>query len=54
MDNVSSIIDGSMAIAGLIATLAGASWALMASKSAMTLDLKHADEALRSTLKKAA
>lgn len=54
MNNVSSIIDGSMAIAGLIAILAGSGWALMASESTTTVDMKNADDALRTTLKKGA
>lgn len=54
MDNVRSIIDGSMVIAGLIATLAASGWALMASESSTTVDIKNADDALRTRRKKAA
>ena len=54
VDNVSSVIDGSMAIVGLIATLAGSGWVLMASESSTTVDIKNVDDALRTSLKKAA
>lgn len=46
MDNVSSFIDGSIAIAGMIAGLAVSLWALKSSESAET-DLANMDEAAR-------
>jgi hypothetical protein len=54
MNTINSLIDGSLAIGGLIAALAATGWAMMASESTTTIDMKHADEALHSTMKKAA
>lgn len=54
MNTINSLIDGSLAIGGMIAALAASGWAMMASESTTTIDMKDADEALRSTIKKAA
>jgi len=54
MNPINSLIDGSLALGGMIAALAATGWAMMASESSMTIDMKDADEPLRSTLKKAA
>ena len=54
MDHVSSILDGSLAITGVIAAVAGSARALRVSESITPIDTEHADVALRSTLKKAA
>jgi hypothetical protein len=54
MNSINSLIDGSLAIGEMIAALAATGWAMMASESTTTIDMKHADEALRSTMKKAA
>ena len=54
MNTISSLIDGSLAIGGIIAALAASGWAMKASESTMTIDVNDADKALHSTLKKAA
>lgn len=54
MDNVSSIIDGSIAVAGMIAALALSVWAMMASESTTTADVESAEGVSRTTMKKAA
>jgi hypothetical protein len=54
MDNVSSIIDGSIAVAGMIAAVAVSVGALMASESTTTVDVESTEGALRTTLKRAA
>jgi hypothetical protein len=54
MNNVSSFIDGALATGGLIVTLIGSVWALVASNSIPAIDAKHAEEALKPAVKKAA
>ncbi len=54
MDNVSSVIDGSIAIAGMIAALAVSGWALITSESTTTVETKGAEAAPRTTVKKVA
>jgi hypothetical protein len=54
MNNISSTIDGAFAIGGLVMTLAGSVWALMASDSIPIIDIQHAEEPHQPTLKKAA
>jgi len=54
MNSINSLIVGSLALGGMIAALAASGWAMMASESTATIDMKHADEALRSTMKKTA
>lgn len=54
MDNVSSIIDGSMAIAGVIVALVGSGCALMGFDSRTTVETTPVDDALASALKPAA
>lgn len=54
MNSINSIIDGSLALGGMIAALAATCWAMMASESTTAIDMKQPDEALCSTMKKAA
>ena len=54
MNNVSSTVDAVLATGGLIVTLAGSVWALVASDSIPAIGMKHADEALQPAVKKAA
>jgi len=54
MDNAGSIIDGSLAMAGLIASAVGSVWALLASNSTTTVEMTKAGDALRPTLKNVA
>ena len=54
MENASSIIDGSLAMAGLLAGAMVSVWALMASDSTTTLETKNAGDTVRSPLKKVA
>jgi hypothetical protein len=54
MSNVSSIIDGSMAIAGLIAVVWGWGWAMMASESGTTVETQSAADVPDMTAKKVA
>ena len=54
MDNVSSLIDGSMAIAGGIVALVGSGWALMGFDSSTTVETANANRTVPSTLKQAA
>lgn len=54
MNTISSLIDGSLAVGGMIAALAASGWAILASESTKTIDMEDADKALRPTMKKAA
>jgi hypothetical protein len=54
MDNASSIIDGSIAIGGIIAALAVSAWPVMTSGSTPAVDSKTAEQAFRMPLKKGA
>ncbi|HSE59182.1 MAG TPA: hypothetical protein VLA99_10820 [Nitrospiraceae bacterium] len=54
MNNVGSFIDGALATGGLIVTLIGSVWALVASNSIPAIDAQHAEEALKPAMKKAA
>lgn len=54
MNNVGSFIDGALATGGLIVTLIGSVWALVASNSIPAIDTKHAEAVLKSAVKKAA
>lgn len=54
MDSVSSIIDGSIAVAGIVAALAVSGWALMVSPSPSTDKNETAVGNLRTTGRKAA
>ena len=51
MDVPSSIIDGSIAIGGIVAVIAAAAWAVMAASSAPVVERKTADPACRMPLK---
>jgi hypothetical protein len=51
MDNVSSVIDGSIAMAGVIAAFAVSGWALMSAEPTGTVEK---EEAKPTTVKKAA
>lgn len=52
MDNVSSIIDGSIAVAGMIAALVITFGSLIASESAPGASMEGAGDAVSRTLKK--
>jgi hypothetical protein len=54
MDNVGSIIDGSLAIAGLVMALVVSGWALMASASNAAIDTSTIDDDVRPSIKKVA
>lgn len=54
MNNVGSFIDGALATGGLIVTLIGSVWALVASNSIPAIDAQDAEEALKPAMKKAA
>jgi len=54
MENAGSIIDGSLAMAGLLASAMVSVWALMASDSTTTLETKNAGNTVRPPLKKVA
>lgn len=54
MDNLSSAIDGSIAIAGMIAALAVSGWALISSESTAAVETEDAEAASRTIVKKAA
>ena len=51
MDVPSSIIDGSIAIGGIVAVIAAAAWAVMAASSAPAVERKTAEPAFRIPLK---
>lgn len=54
MNSINSMIDGSLALGGMIAALAATGWAMMASESTTAIDMMQADEATRLTMKKVA
>jgi hypothetical protein len=54
MDNVSSVIDGSLAVAGIVAALAVSGWALIVSGSDAARDTNTADDDARPSLKNVA
>ena len=54
MENAGSIIDGSLAMGGLLASAMVSVWALMASASTTTLETKNTGDTVRPLLKKVA
>ena len=54
MEHASSIIDGSLAMAGLIASAVGSVWVLLASNPTTTIEMTKAGDAPRPTLKNVA